>query len=227
MLFKLLFTIGFIASLFTFFKLAKDDIKLISLRISEHQIFDIFFLTSIAALLGARLLYVVTHFWQFEVNIFKLVLFTHFPGLSLTGGVLVALGFLWWYLQKKNFLKARIFDLATLASLPVIVLGFLGNYQFYQALLFILLSVILVRIYYKARPFDKHLNFTGVITLIFVIVLSVSGFVFNFAKGDGVLLKLFLKEDKFLLLTIEQVINIIIFILTTALFIRGLNRKSI
>lgn len=172
-----------------------------------------FFLTSLSGLIGARFLYVITHFSDFGVNPFRLFLFTHFPGLSFWGAVLGGTMLLFWFLKKKTMLRARIFDLAILSFLPAVILGYLGDKQFLLALLFIAVFILLVRIY--RAPSTWTINFPGVFFLIFLIVFSISQFVLDFAKDDRTLVKL---------VSVEQIISIVVFLFTLYFLARGLRQ---
>lgn len=215
------FSLGFIFSLFVFFKLTRDDIKLISLRLTDHAIFDIFFATSIATLFGARTLFVISNFSNFSWEPLKIILFTHYPGLSFLGGVAGGAIFLFWYLRKKHILKARIFDIAALSSLPVIILGFLGNYQFYQALFFLIFAVFLINAYSRVPAWFT--GGTALLFLIYVLLFTLITFVAAlFAKEGGSLVKL---------LTVQNILSIVLFnvilIVSTILFVRGAKRGYI
>lgn len=219
MLSKLILLFGFLASLFLFFKLVRDDIKLISLRIREEAIFDIFLLVSFGALLGARVFYVVFHFEKFGLSFLKWFLFTHFPGLSFFGGILGAGISLWWILKKRNLLRARLFDLAVLSSGPAIILGLLSVGRLIEAIIFLFLSIGLFRIFYSAVIFSRRLNSPGLISLIFLSVFSLSFFTLDFTRGND---KILMKA-----LTLEQLSSLIIFILAFGFFIRGVKKQKL
>lgn len=198
MFFIIFATIGFIISAFLFFRMARDDIKLLSLRLSDETIFDIFFLTSLAAVLGARLVYVAAHFPDFENNPFKMIVFTHFPGLSFIGGIIGGFIFLTWFLKRKNIFNVRILDLAALSSLPFIILGFLGKQNFLWFGIFIVLAILLFRIYKMRRV--TILSFLAVSSIFQVVSTR--------------------------LLTLEQAVSIIILLFVVFFFVRGLKKAS-
>lgn len=207
MLFRALLIVGFTSSAFLFFRITREDIKLLSLRLRDEIIFDIFFLTTLSVLIGARIVYVAAHFGEFEGNPFKIILFTHFPGLSLIGGILGGVIFLRWFLKGKNILNARLFDSMVLSSLPLLVVGFLGKQNFLVAGIFIILAIFLFRIY--RTPLFPRLNFPGAISLSFLSVSSIVAFIST------------------RLLTSEQVISIIVLIFTLFFFTRGLRKGSL
>ncbi len=226
MFFKPLFIFGFLASLFLFFRLIKDDIKLISLRITEETIYNIFFVSTFGAILGARIFYVAIHFEKFGISPFKWFLFTHFSGLSFFGAVLGVGIFLWWILGKTKLLRARIFDLATLSSGPVIILGFLGLGRFMEAAIFLFLQAFLFRIYYSAVTFSLpgtrqawRLNSSGLIFLIFLLFFSLSWFVLDFIR----------ENDKILmnLLTIEQLASLSVFTIALWFFLKRAKKQKV
>lgn len=200
MLFRALLIVGFIASAFLFFRMTREDIKLLSLRLRDETIFDIFFLTSLAVLVGARIVYVASHFGDFGINLLKILVFTHFPGFSLMGGFLGGFIFLRWFLKRKNILRARIFDLIALSALPLIILGFLGAKLLWEATIFFVLLLFLFRVY-KTRFLEK-LNFQGLPSLALLIVVAMVSF-------------------RTTLLTAEQIISIIVLLFAVTLFIKG------
>lgn len=211
MLFKILLLAGFLTSVFTFFKLVRDDIKLVSLSIQDAAIFDMFFLTSLGAVLGARLIYYIEHFSQFGANPLKFFLITYFPGLSWSGAILGGSFFLWWFLKKKNILRIRIFDLAVLSALPIILLGLLGSLALWQFLVFTILTIVFFAYYGNPRRFLLRLNFPGIFFLVFLMVSSLLNLVVNFAIGHPFLINL---------LTLEQILNLAILLVAIYSFLR-------
>lgn len=223
---KLFLLLGFLSSLFLFFKLTKDDIKLVSLRVREETIFNIFFASTVGAILGARVFYVATHFEKFGLSPLKWFLFTHFPGLSFLGAILGLEISLWWILKKTNLSIARIFDLATLSFGPVIILGFLGSRLFIEAAIFLFLQLILFKIYRWAAIFSLpgtrqvwRLNSSGLIFLIFLLFFSFFWFLLDFIR----------KNDKILvnLLTIEQLVSLLIFFIALWFFLKRVKKQKI
>lgn len=225
MLFKFSFLLGFIFSLFIFFKLTRDDIKLISLKLTDHAIFDMFFATSIASLVGARALFVISNFSNFSWEPLKIILFTHYSGLSFLGAVVGGVIFLFLYLRKKHILKARIFDIAALSCLPVIILGYLGSYHLFQALFFLIFAVFLIKAYSRV-PAWRMFNFTGGIALTFLIFVCLFTFITLvaalFAKESGSLVKLLTAQN-----ILSIVIPVILLIVSIVLFVRGVKRGYI
>lgn len=183
--FKLLFPIGFILSLFVFFKTMREDIKLISLRLREETIFDMFFQTAIGALIGARFLFVATHIAHFGLNPLKLILFTHFPGLSPMGGVLGGTVSLIWFLRRQGFPLWRVLDLAALSAMPIVILGFFGNLRYIEGTVLTAFGSLLFFFYQKPTKLPARLHFEGVYFVTFLLFFSVSDFLLDFGGGNA------------------------------------------
>lgn len=218
MLFKAFLLIGFLASAFTFFRLVKEDIKLVSLRVKEETILDMFFLISLGSLVGARFLYLATHFGQFGLNPLKILLITYFPGYSWSGALVGGILFLWRFLKGKNMVSWRIFDLATLSVFPMLLLSFAGNLKFIEFSIFAVVALSFIILYNNPRRFPPRLNFPGVFFTAFLAIFSLVHLALDFARGDKTLVKL---------LTVEQILGIIVFVFGLFFFIRGIIKERI
>lgn len=210
MFLKILYIASLLGGLFIFYKLVKDDIKLISLKITENTIFDIFLFTTLFSIVGGRLMYVISHPGAFALTPLNFILIPYYPGFSLVGAVALAFGSLFLLLKKKRIMKLRIFDLATLSMLPIFIIGFLGKLE---AFVFIILSAFLISIYRNPIAFSR-LNFQGAILAIFLLVYS-------FVEFLSILIRT--RE----LLTPELILAIIIFIFASFLITRGFVRGYI
>lgn len=218
MLFKIFLLLGFLASAFIFFQLVKDDIKLVSLRIKEETILDMFFLISIGSVVGARFVYLVSHFDQFGANPLTILLVTYFPGLSWNGALLGGTLFLWRFLKGRNILKMRIFDLATLSLFPILLMSYLGSLKLVEFFIFAAVVAVMVIYYNNPRRFGIRLNFPGAFFMIFVVTFSLVHLALDFATGDRVLVKL---------LTVEQFLSIGIFVIGLFFLLRGLMKDYV
>lgn len=106
----LLVLLPFLLFLFLLFVMTHEDFVFLRRSVTTEQVFDMAFLSGLAALLSARLLFVVLNFEQRFLNPFTFLLFPYSPGLSLAGGVFGGLLFVVLYSLKKRMPAARLFD---------------------------------------------------------------------------------------------------------------------
>lgn len=200
---KLALFVGIMLALYIFFRLARDDIKLIPLKLTEEKIFDMFFVTLLGAVVGSRILYVLSHIRDLGIDPLKMILFTHFPGLSFIGGVAGGTLTLYLFLRNLGSTNLRVFDLAVLAFLPAVFLGFLSQAMLYPIQLIVLsvLSFFLIKIYRTPLSF-RRFNFQGMMFLSFILTTSFLSILTSFAKGNNILLKL---------VSVEQIVAVLTF----------------
>ncbi|MCL2144289.1 MAG: prolipoprotein diacylglyceryl transferase [Endomicrobia bacterium] len=104
--------LGFFAATLYVSKTAKPDI------ISQDSLYSLFLYAIIAAIAGARLLYVLTNLGEFvksPLDIFKV----WHGGLVYYGGFIVAVSYVVWYTKRKKILLSRLSD----AIAPALGLG--------------------------------------------------------------------------------------------------------
>jgi prolipoprotein diacylglyceryltransferase len=92
-----IFSLGFMALVFTSWKQAKEKL------FSERVLFDAVLLTVLGALIGARTIYILFHTGQFGLNILKWIVVGLYPGFSPAGALLGASA-VWWLLSDKKTL---------------------------------------------------------------------------------------------------------------------------
>lgn len=117
----------FLIFLFFLHFICRDDFILLRKNISLESVFNLAFLVSIAALLGARLFYVFNHPSVSFLNPLFFFLFPYFPGLSLAGGIIGGGVFLFFFSRARKMPTGRLFDFfstAFLSSLPIGLLGY-------------------------------------------------------------------------------------------------------
>jgi hypothetical protein len=107
--------ISFIVFLFVLYLLSREDFVFLRRNVSLEEIFNITFLTSIVALLVARIAYVAFHPKIGYFNPLVFFLIPYFPGLAVTGGIVGSIIFLWFITRKKKFPTGRIFDVFSLS----------------------------------------------------------------------------------------------------------------
>ncbi len=118
--FSIFFIFAWIVFSFYFWKRLRDD------GIDEEKIFDLTFAISLAALVFARLWFVLTHWDLFQKTLLKIVTLWVQPGLDLTAGLVGAL-LVGLYLCKRLKVKSSYFIDALARSFPVAMfLGLIG-----------------------------------------------------------------------------------------------------
>lgn len=192
--------LAFLFSTFIVWKWAKEELK-------EEEYLDAFLYTNIAALVSARLVYIIFHINDFGLTILKYILVRETPGLSLLGGLLGGLIFLFWYTRKtkENFWK--LLDLFSVAGSFALVLAKIGEQlggagfgretnlflgvnivglpgrhhpvEFYEAILLAILTIILFIIYPKVK---RNIYPQGLISYIFGLGLSLIIMLLEFLK---------------------------------------------
>lgn len=88
--------LGFVFFAFSVWKYLRDK------GIEDERIFDNLIVTSVFALIGGRILFVLTHWELFQKNILGIFLLWLYPGLMFWGGLLFALIALYFYAKKQK-----------------------------------------------------------------------------------------------------------------------------
>lgn len=209
--FILILLLCFIIFLFYLHIAAKEDFVLIRKNISLENLFDISFLTGFAALFGARLFYVLFNPSTQYLNPLVFFGLPYFPGLSVSGGIIGACVFLFFYGRRNRLPTSRIadfFSIAFLLSVPVgfaaaALLGERGNaILFYTAaILSLLLFVFFAKLLFPKLLGGQYKD--GTITYLFLmnfpLVFLLSQIIsraslrqFYFIPEDGIMLGIFL-----------------------------------
>lgn len=119
--FSLFLILAWIICSFLFWKALKDEGTV------EERIFDYMFLGTIAAFIGSRAGYVVSHFSLFSSEPLKIVALWVQPGLSFFSGILGAF-LVYWLLTTKYRMKFGIVADALARSLPAaFLIGSIGS----------------------------------------------------------------------------------------------------
>lgn len=126
--FILVLLLCFFIFLFSLYVLSHDDFVLLRRDISTDSLFNISLLVSPLSLISARLLYVVTHPSRNFLNPLYFLLFPYFPGLSLLGGVLGAVLFLFLIFRARKMPAARLLDLFSLSAASFMPIGAIGYF---------------------------------------------------------------------------------------------------
>ncbi|HEX8965246.1 MAG TPA: prolipoprotein diacylglyceryl transferase family protein [Patescibacteria group bacterium] len=198
-----------LVSLFVFlyciFVFAKDDFILLRKNITLEQLFNISFVIYILGFLFARLVYVLEHISPKYLDPFVLFLFPYFPGLSISGGILIGIAYLLIILNKKRLPFFRVFDIFSIsfiyafsAGLPIFaVIEFLLTRKIpfipaIEAILYFVLAVILTLLFVKNKIKDGStvylgISFFSLFFIAFSIQITKGKISFNFTPEDVVL----------------------------------------
>lgn len=99
-----------------------------SLAVSEEPIFDAMFVTTIVTLVASRLSFVVTHPQFFSDNWLKVVALWVQPGLSLFGGLIVAVVTLVFFAMKYKVRVAYMLDAFAVSFMWAYTVGLVGSF---------------------------------------------------------------------------------------------------
>lgn len=213
----LLLSICFFIFLFILFILANDDFVLLRKHVSIHNLFDLSFIVFVIALLSARVTYVLFHFSFGFLNPLVFFIFPYFPGLTISGGIIGATLFLFFYCIIGKLPQKRVWDifsLAMLGCLPVGLLLFLLHEKktFFSGIACIILIifsfaffVFIIRLFQKGSIRDGATAWLSLSFFSFVSLLS--GFLYD-------------KEKIFYSLSINQIMLFFLSIIFLLLFLR-------
>lgn len=158
MIFELIeFTFLFFVFLFTLFCLVRDDYILFRKNITIDRIFNISFLLVGVFLISARVFYILFNFSPQFLNPLVFLVVPYYPGLSITGGIIGATSWLFFYLNKKKITKFRIFDF--------FAISFFSSFVVYW-----ILSIITTYIVSKTFTFPSLLV-GGVALVLFLVIV--------------------------------------------------------
>lgn len=201
--------ICFFIFLFFLYFLAHDDFVLLRKDVSTEKVFNIAFIVAIAAIIGARILYIVLNPSAKFLNPLGFFLFPYYQGLSLTGGLIGGIIAFFALTQKEKMPTLRLFDFFSIAFLIPVSVGYLGNFLLSKGKIFSVHNISLVVIYFALFiVFIKFLlprllsgNFKdGTIGFLFLISFSFVSLIENFVDRVGG--KFYLNIEDFILLFI-------------------------
>lgn len=203
----LILLLAFLIFLFCLYLLAKEELVFVRKNITLEALFNLAFLTGFVGLFSARLLFVILNPSRDYLNPLVFLLFPYFPGLSLVGGIVGGMSFLFYYGKLKKWPTGRIFDYFSLALLASLPFGYLGTQVINQmGDLFVLIMMpliygatliffvkILVPLNVRGEIKDGSLGF------LFLMVFSFISLLANIVRSDDTL-SFLLKIDTILML---------------------------
>lgn len=119
--------ISFVIYLFALHVLAKEDLVFVRKNITLETLFNLSFYSAGLGLLFSRLVYVALNPSPDYFNPLVLLLFPYFPGLSLSGGIIGGIIFIFLYNRRKRVPVGRILDFFSLSFLTALPFGLLGT----------------------------------------------------------------------------------------------------
>ncbi|OGE17092.1 hypothetical protein A3F00_02600 [Candidatus Daviesbacteria bacterium RIFCSPHIGHO2_12_FULL_37_11] len=118
--FGLFLSLGFIYGSFLVWRLSR------AWELNEEKILDLIILTFFGGLIGARIFFVLLNFQFFQIDLFKIVLITKYPGISFWGGFLGGWLTLFIFAKRLKFNFLQVADIAAVGFIGALILGDLG-----------------------------------------------------------------------------------------------------
>ncbi len=227
--------LGYVVFTFLIYQGAKKE------YFDEEKVFDVVFLSTIGAILGARLFYIIEHFDSFGFSFLNWILVNAIPGFSFWGGIGVGLSILLLSSRKEKLPLYQILDLLTRPLLLLFIFGEIGAFlagneiglptklpwgviffstlkrhpiSAYQVIASLILLVIFLRLgkIYKQKKMPSGSYF-----FTFIILQSLLLFIIAFLKEDAIVIGRVFKIESFLYLAI--------IFTTVVIFYRRLSRN--
>lgn len=180
-------------------------------KLDEERLVDFLLVEAIFALVGGRIFYLILHYSDFGLDVFRWILIFHFPGLTFIGAIIGGLIGLLVFAKKMSWSVYQIGDFLVLGvslgeaigrigaflsgsaygavtTLPwgVTMSGLLGRrhpVQIYEALIAFLTFVILFKL---KNLWQAKKSPTGLVFLLYFWLLGATRFLLEFFRGDSV-----------------------------------------
>lgn len=192
--------LALVLSTFILYQLSKLEFK-------EEEYFDAYLYTSIAAVIAARIGFIIMHINAFGINILRYILVRETPGLSILAGSVGGFLFLLWYARHRKLPLGHLLDIFSVVSscalfltkiaqqlagggfgketnffLGVNIVGRTGRYhpvEFYEASVYLALFIMLY-ILYKIVAREKWP--VGLVSCVYGIGVALTVFLLEFFK---------------------------------------------
>lgn len=160
--------------------LAKDDFMLLRKNVTLEHLFNITFMFTVFGLFIGRIGYIIEHPSTDYINPLVFLLFPYFPGISLSFALAGVATFIWWNTKRKKLPFGRMFDVYTLAFLPVFAVGMfiegivaiIFKQQFLPliigAVVVCILSILCYHFFQKNKFQDGNIGFLGLSIFAFI-----------------------------------------------------------
>lgn len=137
---------AFLLFLFSVYLFSREDYTFERKNVSLEHVFNLTFIGFLVGIFTARVFFIIFH-WRFAyTNPLVFLLFPYFPGLSLAGGIIGFLLFLWIITIQGKIPLGRIFD--------IFIVSFFIAYSVSKAILFLILSLL-----------TRHISLVQILTL--------------------------------------------------------------
>lgn len=145
--------------LFVLYVHVKDDFIFLRRNVTLEEIFNITFIGVPVVLLLSRLAYVALHPSIRYLNPLVFFILPYFPGLSLSGGILGAAGFLFFYTKEKRVPSLRLADIYSLSYIAACACYFLlaGIFAIHAALITGIIAMVLSCLYIISYVLSQQL----------------------------------------------------------------------
>lgn len=180
-------------------------------KFDEEKLIDLLINEAIFGLIGARIYFLIFHFQDFGVNIFKWLLIFHFPGLDYIGMLFGGLVGLWFFSRRQELSFWQLGDMIVLgvaigesigrigaffsgtaygiiSNLPWVVpiTGLVGKrhpVQIYEAILALIIFICLFKL---NKSFETKKFTSGLILLFYFLFFGISRFLVEFLRDDSI-----------------------------------------
>lgn len=191
--FLIILVISFVFFLFRLYHVAKDDVVLVKKNISLEKIFDAAVFCALVSLLFSRIFYVAFNPDPAFLHPLVFFIIPYFPGLSLLGGVIGGVLFLYYYGKRNNFPTGRVFDFFTVSLtfvLPIGLIGYFllsGEYSVGGMVKLVLFIIIAIAANLYLYPKASSLKIKdGSISILFIIFFSLTMLLTNAIDYSGI-----------------------------------------
>lgn len=120
--------VSFLVVSFLVWKFSQEELLYSKTSIEDDVLFDAIFLFTLGTFVGARLIFVFSHFGEFGFNLLRWLLIRRASGFSFLGGFLIGTFFLSLFCVRKKLNFWQIFDLFSLSGALALSLGFIGAF---------------------------------------------------------------------------------------------------
>jgi hypothetical protein len=209
---------SFLVFLYFLYKLVKDDYVFIRKNISLEQIFDIAFVVLFVSLFFSRFFFLLFHF-DYHQNPFLSFFTPGKGGFSFFGLIIGVITTLYLIGKYKKIPLGRLFDFFTLAIVVALPLGYFSSAfllqgfsmasQLVNAIVYFIFAVFCVK-YVHPKLTSRELK-EGNLQILFLLFFSVVSLI------NVTMLS---QKGKIVLVSIESITLVILFLISTALFIR-------
>lgn len=236
-----IFTLGLLLGLgFLFFTfLVYREIK--KAYLDEEQVFDVIFLSTIAAIIGARTFYIIEHFDSFGFNFLNWILVNAKPGFSIWGGVGSALAVFLITVKNRKLPQYQLLDIFVIPFATLLTIGYFGAFLggvdigkpttlpwgvvtfstlkrhpigLYQSLTSLLVLIAMIKL---KKILEIRKSSAGVLFSIYIMIESFILFLIAFMKEDDIVIGRAVSD--------EQLIYLIVFLASCALLYIRLGRN--